>query len=61
MDTHKDPTAERSRCPGAEQAYTMSDALAVAAYLNIFIRTGTEIACLAQVRSKVPHDPNSFV
>ncbi|KAL8279441.1 hypothetical protein RQP46_008253 [Phenoliferia psychrophenolica] len=33
---------------GAEQTYTMSDALAVAAYLNIFIRTGTEIACLAQ-------------
>lgn len=27
----------------------MSDALAVAAYLNVFIRTNTEIACLAQV------------
>lgn len=34
----------------------MSDALAVAAYLNVFIRTNTEIACLAQVSLICPSD-----
>lgn len=35
---------------GAEQVYTLSDALSVASWLNVFVRTpDVKIACLAQV------------